>query len=80
MRKRNNIISLVIVAVLLILIYGSGVEAADQSARLKDFIEKTHLYYSTDILSLNEEFRRSRDIFENLKIMPILKRRVLFKL
>ncbi|MCR5322965.1 MAG: hypothetical protein K6E85_06825 [Lachnospiraceae bacterium] len=65
MRKRNSIISLIIVAVLLILIYGSGVEAADQSAVLKGFIERTHLFYSTDILSLNEEFRRSRDIFEN---------------
>lgn len=62
--KRTGIISLIITAALLVLLFGSNVEAADQTARLKDFIDKNHLYYSTDILSLNDEYRLNMDAFE----------------
>ena len=65
MRSKKSVICLMIVTVLITLLCGSDVEAADQSAKLKDFIDRTHLYYSTTIFALNEEFRQNRTVFEN---------------
>ncbi|MBO4414563.1 MAG: hypothetical protein J5824_01110 [Lachnospiraceae bacterium] len=65
MRSKKSVICLMIITVLITLLCRSDAEAADQAAKLKDFIDKTHLYYSTTIMALNEEYRLNRTAFEN---------------
>ena len=65
MKRRSGIICLVIMALLMTVLSKSNAEAADQSAKLKDFFDNNRLYYSTSVVSLNAEHRSNLNAFEN---------------
>ena len=64
-KLKTAILGIVILSILLTAFYGSEVEAADQTAKLKSFLENNVLYYSTSVVSLNAEHRNSLTAFEN---------------
>ena len=63
-KAKNYIVYTVIAAILMTLAFRSDTEAADQTGRLKDYLLGNHLYYSTDIVSLNLEHRASWSKFK----------------
>ena len=62
-RLKIFVIYSVIAALLITLAFGTDSEAADQTARLKEFMRENHLYYSTNIVSLNLEHRLGWTVF-----------------
>ena len=65
MKKRTGALLVPVMMLVISLMTGTGTFAADQTARLKAFIESSALYYSTSIESLKAELGANPEAFED---------------
>ncbi len=64
MKRRNPIIYITVLTLLLTLVSNTHVEAVDAGGRLRDCLENDHLYFSTGVTVLNNMISRNKTGFK----------------